>query len=99
MRYHADKKYICVYDFFSRRDSLRDGVSVWEIERKMKIRLNEDKKIVETVVEGLKAKGGYCPCWVGKKPEYKCMCEEFRSQIQDPDFEGYCHCGLFYKSK
>lgn len=32
----------------------------------MKIRLNPDKEIVRTVKEGLKAKGGYCPCRVGK---------------------------------
>ena len=62
----------------------------------MRIRLNEDKEVVKTVAEGLKAKGGYCPCRVGIRPEYKCMCEEFRSQIADPDFEGYCHCRLFY---
>ena len=65
----------------------------------MRIRLNEDKEVVKTISEGLKAKGGYCPCRVGKRLEYKCMCEEFRSQIADPNFEGYCHCRLFYKEK
>ena len=65
----------------------------------MKLRLNEDKKVVEAVRDGLIAKGGYCPCRVGKRPEYKCMCEEFRNQIKDPDFEGYCHCMLYYKEK
>ena len=65
----------------------------------MKLRLNEDKKVVEAVREGLIAKGGYCPCRVGKRPEYKCMCEEFKRQIADPDFEGYCHCMLYYKSR
>ena len=65
----------------------------------MRIRLNEDKEIVATVREGLIAKGGYCPCRVGKKPEFKCMCEEFRNQIADPNFEGLCHCKLFYKEK
>ena len=65
----------------------------------MRIRLNEDKEIVKTVREGLIAKGGFCPCRVGKKPEYKCMCEEFRNQIADPNFEGLCHCKLFYKEK
>ena len=48
---------------------------------------------------GLKAKDGYCPCRLPKKEEYKCICEEFRQQIADPDFEGYCHCMLYYKSK
>ena len=65
----------------------------------MRIILNEDKEVVATVREGLIAKGGYCPCRVGKKPEYKCMCEEFRNQIADPNFEGFCHCQLFYKEK
>lgn len=65
----------------------------------MRIRLNEDKQVVATVREGLIAKGGFCPCRVGKKPEYKCMCEEFRNQIADPNFEGLCHCKLFYKEK
>jgi len=27
------------------------------------------------------------------------MCKEFRDQIKDPDFEGYCHCFLYYKEK
>ena len=65
----------------------------------MKLTLNPDREIVQTVREGLIAKGGFCPCRVGKKPEFRCMCEEFRRQIADPDFEGYCHCKLFYKSK
>ena len=25
--------------------------------------------------------------------------EEFRDQIADPDYEGYCHCLLYYKEK
>ena len=63
-----------------------------------KIRLNENTEIVRTVREGLAAKGGYCPCRAEKKEEYKCMCQEFKDQIADPDFEGYCHCMLYYKS-
>ena len=65
----------------------------------MKIRFNEDKDVVAAVQEGLKAKDGYCPCRVGKKEEFKCMCKEFRDQIADRDFEGYCHCMLYYKEK
>lgn len=64
-----------------------------------KVRLNEDSEIVATVKEGLKRTGGYCPCRLERKPEYKCICEEFKAQIQDPDFEGYCHCRLYYKEK
>jgi len=65
----------------------------------MAVRYNDDEKIVKTIKEGLKAKNGYCPCRRETIPENKCMCKEFRDQIADPDFEGYCHCMLYYKSK
>ena len=29
--------------------------------------------------------------------ENKCICREFREQIADPEFKGYCHCMLYYK--
>lgn len=65
----------------------------------MKVRFNEDKEIVERIQQGLKAKDGYCPCRIPRTPEFKCMCKEFRDQIADPNFEGYCHCMLYYKEK
>lgn len=65
----------------------------------MKVRLNEDKEVVARIKEGLKRTGGYCPCRLARTKENKCMCEEFRNQIKDPDFEGYCHCMLYYKEK
>jgi len=64
----------------------------------MKIRLNENEEIVNVVKEGLKQTGGYCPCRREHTEENKCMCKEFREQIADPAFEGYCHCMLYYKS-
>ena len=66
--------------------------------RKPKISLNPDPEIVKTVKEGLKQKGGYCPCRLARTEENKCMCKEFRDQIADPDYEGFCHCMLYYKS-
>lgn len=65
----------------------------------MKITLNPDKEMVETLKEGLKASGGYCPCHLERNEDTKCMCKEFRTQIKDPDFEGFCHCLLYYKNK
>ncbi|MGN1051032.1 MAG: ferredoxin-thioredoxin reductase catalytic domain-containing protein [Acutalibacteraceae bacterium] len=65
----------------------------------MKIRYNENEEIVKSVKEGLKKKKGYCPCRLQENEDTKCMCKEFRQQIADPDFEGYCHCMLFYKEK
>lgn len=64
-----------------------------------KVRLNSDAEMVRVIRDGLKAKGGYCPCRVERTEDNKCMCREFREQIADPDFEGYCHCMLYYKEK
>ncbi len=65
----------------------------------MKIKLNDNTEVVRTVKEGLERTGGYCPCRLARTEEYKCMCLEFRNQIKDPDFEGFCHCMLYYKEK
>ena len=65
----------------------------------MKIRLNENKELADMVKAGLKARGGYCPCRREMTEDTKCMCKEFREQIADPEFEGYCHCMLHYKEK
>ena len=64
----------------------------------MKIMLNENEEIVKIIKEGLKQSGGYCPCRREKSDENKCICKEFRQQMNDPNFEGYCHCMLYYKS-
>ncbi len=64
-----------------------------------RIRLNENAEVVETIREGLAKSGGYCPCRKEKTEENKCICQEFRQQLADPDFEGYCHCMLYYKEK
>ena len=65
----------------------------------MKVRFNENQEIVDTVKAGLERTGGYCPCRLERTEENKCMCREFREQIKDPEFEGYCHCLLYYKER
>ena len=65
----------------------------------MAIRLNSDPEVVASIREGLKRTGGYCPCRVDRTEDTKCICREFREQMADPDFEGYCHCLLYYKEK
>lgn len=65
----------------------------------MKVRFNENAEIVKTIKEGLERTGGYCPCKLQRTEENICMCEEFKAQIKDPEFEGYCHCLLYYKEK
>lgn len=64
----------------------------------MKITENTDKEVVQLIREGLARTGGYCPCRLERIEENKCMCQEFRDQIKDPDYEGFCHCMLYYKS-
>lgn len=64
-----------------------------------KVRLNSDAEVVKMIKDGLKAKGGYCPCRLERTEDNKCMCKEFREQIADPDYEGFCHCMLYYKEK
>ena len=65
----------------------------------MAVRLNGNKELVAKIKEGLEKKGGYCPCRIEKTEDNKCICREFREQMADPDFEGYCHCMLYYKSR
>lgn len=65
----------------------------------MKVILNPDEEIVRTVKEGLEKTGGYCPCRIDRTEDTKCVCKEFREQIENPDFEGFCHCMLYYKQK
>ena len=65
----------------------------------MEIKLNSNKELVDKIKEGLKKKNGYCPCRLEITDDTICMCKEFRDQIEDPNFEGYCHCMLYYKTK
>lgn len=64
----------------------------------MKITLNPDADLVKAVKDGLKRTGGYCPCRLERTEDTKCICREFRDQIKDPEFEGFCHCMLYHKS-
>ena len=65
----------------------------------MKIKLSEDKELVAEIKQKLKDNGCYCPCRLEQTEDTKCPCKEFREQIADPNFEGYCHCLLYYKEK
>lgn len=62
------------------------------------VKLNPNKEVVDAIKQGLKETGGYCPCRTERTDDTKCMCKEFKEQIKDPNFEGYCHCMLYYKT-
>lgn len=61
--------------------------------------MNEDAEMVRKVREGILKREGFCPCRLEKHPDNYCVCKEFRDQIADPEFEGFCHCRLYYKEK
>ena len=50
---------------------------------------------VRTFKEKVRNNGNYCPCALIKEKDTKCMCKAFREQ----NYEGPCHCGLYYKQK
>lgn len=58
----------------------------------LKIIYNQDKQIVDKILDALDKNNGYCPCKLEKNNNTKCMCKEFKEQK-----EGYCHCGLYFK--
>lgn len=61
----------------------------------MRISLNPDKNEVTRIRQQIKDNDGYCPCATDRTPETKCMCTAFVSQ----PYNGWCHCGLYYKSE
>lgn len=62
----------------------------------MKVHLNTDKELVNTILQGLKNNNGYCPCIYQSngKPEYKCICKDMRENVPIGET---CHCGLYIK--
>ncbi len=63
----------------------------------MKVILNPDKSIVDSVNKALLINGGYCPCKTARNEDTRCMCKEFIDEIRSPDFSGTCSCGLYCK--
>ena len=60
----------------------------------IKVTTNPDKKIVEEIRAKIKENNGHCACAISFNVSNKCMCKEFREQI-DRGEEGECHCGLY----
>jgi ferredoxin-thioredoxin reductase catalytic subunit len=63
------------------------------------VRLTDDREYAVKLFAVMERNGGYCPCRLAHTEENLCICEEFRSQIADPEFSGFCHCRLYYKEK
>ncbi len=65
----------------------------------MKIYRNPNKELADKIQAAVIRKNGYCPCRLDETDDTLCVCKEFRDQIADPEFEGFCHCHLYYKEK
>ena len=65
----------------------------------MRYKLNPDRIVVASVRRGLEENGGYCPCRTEKTDDTKCLCTEFRTQLSDPGFSGFCRCKLYCTDK
>lgn len=50
--------------------------------------LNEDKKIVGSIIHRCLQNEGYCPCGTERDEDHVCPCKEARSYAE-------CHCNLY----
>lgn len=63
------------------------------------VRLTDNREYAEKLHAVMKSNGGFCPCRLQHTEENRCICSEFQAQMSDPEFEGFCHCKLFYKER
>ena len=64
----------------------------------MRIVVTPDKEYAAEMKKKIKENNGHCPCKVEKTPDTKCMCKEFRDQIERNE-PGVCHCGLYFAER
>lgn len=60
----------------------------------MKVVTNPDKELVAEIRAKIKENNGHCACVISFNNDNKCICKEFREQI-DRGEPGECHCGLY----
>lgn len=64
----------------------------------MKAHMTDNEELKQTIKQALKENDWYCPCVANSKgkPEYKCMCDDFRINVVAGQS---CHCGLYIKDE
>lgn len=60
----------------------------------VKVTTNPDKDFVKEIRAKIKENNGHCACAISFNDSNKCMCEEFKKQIEEGR-AGECHCGLY----
>lgn len=56
--------------------------------------VNPNKEIVKEIRAKIKENNGHCACVVNFNDDNKCICKEFREQMEKGEL-GECHCGLY----
>ena len=60
----------------------------------IKVITNPNKDLTKEIREKIKANNGHCACAISFNTDNKCMCKEFKEQIEKGE-TGECHCGLY----
>lgn len=60
----------------------------------IKVMTNPDKELVAEIRAKVKANNGHCACAIIFNEDNKCMCKDFKEQLERGE-PGYCGCGLY----
>ena len=60
----------------------------------IQIKQTEDKELLAEILKQLKENDHYCPCSLTRTNNDKCMCKNFRDQIERKE-PGECNCGRY----
>lgn len=60
----------------------------------MRVITNPNKEFVAEIRAKIKENNGHCACAISFNEDNKCICKEFREQI-DRGESGECNCGLY----
>lgn len=60
----------------------------------MRVITNPDKEFVTEIRTKIKENNGHCACTTVFNDDTKCICKNFRDQIERKE-PGECHCGLY----
>jgi ferredoxin-thioredoxin reductase catalytic subunit len=60
----------------------------------MRAGINPDTAYADEVRKKLRENQGYCPCRLEHSADTKCICLDFREQLERGE-PGPCHCGLY----
>jgi hypothetical protein len=58
------------------------------------IKQTDDKELLAEILKQLKENDHYCPCSLTRSADDKCMCKNFREQIERKE-PGECACGRY----